>query len=283
MSQQEFPPAGSDNNILPKDEPFTVPTPVNAEKPASGSGDGAKKGCLFGMGCFSCGALGCLGIIVLMVLLGVGGYNWIMANIFSESPLDFPAVEVTAQEENAYKTKLAQFQKELESSSEGTATISLTPKEVNYLMQKSASKENLYLNLEIYDEDKLSLKASVPMENVNNKSGKKLFLNISFKGKVKIEDYDIMTQLDRMKIGKLDISDKNQLVGASDQIKEEVQSNEHYRKLPVKIKNFEVKDGKLIFEVKKKAKEDSISEPKDKEEGSVDDSTTSKPDADKTE
>lgn len=283
MSLNEFPPPGSENPILPKDEPFTVPTPANAEKPASGSTDSAKKGCLFGMGCFSCGALGCLGIIVLSVLLGVAGWNWFLTNILSETPLDFPAIEMSAQEESDYKTKIAEFQKRLETSSDGIATLTLTPKEVNYEMQKSASKDNLYLNIEIVDEDKLSAKISAPMEFSEKKGGKKMFINIGFKGKMKIEDYDIKTDLERMKIGKLDFSDKSQLEGASDKFKEEIQSNEHYRKLPVKIKNFEVKDGLLVFEIKKKAKEETVSEPKDSETESVDNSSTSKPDEDKTE
>ncbi len=283
MSLQDFPPAGADSPILPNEEPFKVPTPVNAEKPSSGSGDGAKKGCLFGMGCFSCGALGCLGLIVLSVLLMVAGWNWIVTNIFSETPLDFPVIEMTAQEEDAYKSKITEFQKKLETSSDGIATLSLTPKEVNYEMQKSASKENLYLNIEIVDEDKLSAKMSVPMEYSNKKSGKKMFLNISFKGKMKIEDYDIKADLERMKIGKLDISDKNQLEGASDSFQKELQSNENYRKLPAKIKKFEVKDGLLIFEIKKKAKEETVSEPKDSETEKVDDSSTSKPDEEKSE
>lgn len=285
MSLNEFPPTGPEKPILPQDEPYTVPTPANAEKPASGSGDGAKKGCLFGMGCFSCGALGCLGIIILMVLLGVGGWNWVINNIFSETPLEFTAVEMTAQEEQALKNKITDFQKELETNSDGIAILKLTPKEVNYEMQKSANKQDVYLNVEIVDEDKLSAKMSVPLENASAsaKGGKKYFINLSFRGKMKIEDYDIKADLDNMKIGKLDISDKKQLEGASESFQKELQSNENYRKLPAKIKSFEVKDGMLIFEIKKKAGEGTVSEPTGTETDKVDDSSTSTPDADATE
>lgn len=264
MSLNEFPPAGPDNHILPEDEPYAVPTPASPEKPAPGSDSGAKKGCLFGMGCFSCGALGCLGIVVLLALMGVAGWNWFVTNILSDSPLDFPAIEMTAKEEEEYKAKLADFQKQLESNTDKTATISLTPKELNYEIQKSASKENLYLNLEAIDEDKLAVKMSVPLEFPD----KKKFMNLSFKGKMKVDDYDIKAVLDRMKIGKLDISDKHQLEGASDSFSRELQTNENFRKLPVKIKNFEVKDGLLIFEVKKKTDEVKISEPTDTEKES---------------
>ena len=265
MPERGLPPTNEGNSVLPNDEPYKVPTPSTpGGSPPPVKDDGAKKSCLFGMSCIGCGALGCLGLIILMVVSAFGIFNWAMDNFFSDKPLDIPVVTLTDKENKELMAKTEQFRQKLDNKEEGISSIVFTPREINYLFQKESKGEDVMAYLDILKDEKLSAKMSIPLEMKKNQ--KKIFMNISFKGKIEIEDYDLKVQFDRLKFGKLDITGKKQLESASDSFKRELLSNEKYRTLPVKLKEFKIEDGKFFITVKKKDKTSSESTTEDSED-----------------
>jgi hypothetical protein len=212
------------------------------------------KGWLFGLGCVGCGIAGCLGSVLLVVLLFGGGIFWMMNNIFSQSPLDVPPVTITSAGEAALEGRLEKFQKELNRSPGKDVPISFTIEELNYQFQKTSEKTRLKMHLEDLGNDRIKFILSAPM---NQEQQSALFLNMSGEGKVSAANGKFDAQFDKLTIGKINIPEGEFMKGFSQGIAESVEKEEVYQKLPYKIQELKIKDGKIFLKFQMKGTGDA--------------------------
>jgi len=208
-----------------------------------------KKGFLFGMGCLGCGALGCLGVIIILAILTFVGFDYFNKNIISDKPLEMPAVTLNKEEQKNLDKRMKKFRNALKKESGEVVTLKMTAKEVNYLIQKRSNDPGA-VSIEPLDGDKLIIKMSIPLSE--EQRGPRKFVNFQFGGKFEVKDYDFNIQLERVQIGKFTMQGRKTLERASKDLSRDLPGKPEYTSLPVKIKNFKVKDKHLIMELKVK-------------------------------
>lgn len=259
-----------DNGNMDNNTPEILP-PDNAGQPGPGVPEGPppihegtspiqegppkeeskKKGCLFGMGCLGCGLLGCLGVFVLSIIGIVVGYRWFESTFTEEQPLEMPAVYLTEEEEKALGEKLRIIDEAVNAKEEKEISVSFTPKELNYQFQKLIGESDPKAYVEIDNNNIVAFKLSLPFENAQPKK----YLNIKGKGIFQVKDYDFNIKLDEADIGKMNIKTRDKLKDVSRALNTRIPQNPSYQRLPVKIKNLEVKDGVIKLDLKVKSEE----------------------------
>lgn len=231
--------------------PPGVETPSNpyggsAPEETQKSENGSKKTCLFGMSCVGCGALGCLGVIILFIGLFVAGVSWINNKLLADKPADLPPIYLNEKEEKLVEGKMAAFRTRLNKSGK-TATVSLSPKELNYWLQKNSDKNNASINLSPQDDGSIGFMLSGKVEG---QEGPPKYVNITGKGRIEIVDEFLKVNLDKMQLGKQDISNKDILKGISRNFTGHLGNYAEYKQLPIRIINFKFEDGKFSITMK---------------------------------
>lgn len=228
---------------MDKTEPEgTQPTPAGEDKP-----DSQKKGCLFGLGCAGIFMLGCLGAIVLTVIIFLGISYWFTNNIVSDKPLNIPEVYITEKEREHLDDKLTRLRTAIDNRTGETVHLKLNQKELSYLLQKSDKKGQARAHVLISSDDKLTFLFSAPFTKKES-----YFLNLSGKGKFEISNGDMLIELDRLKIGKFKFPRGEFLKSFSEGLSDSIPSSDQYQALPFIVKEMKVKDEIIDLKIKVK-------------------------------
>ncbi len=223
---------------------------LKSEKNSSSEG---KKGCLWGMGCFGCGILGCLGVIVAIILLFVGTTIWFKNNLLSETPLEIPRVYLAETEIKNLNKKLTDFRESIKSGESEEVSLQLTPKELNYLLQRNSKRGGAYISVD--DKDNISFIATIPAGSTTQE-GNTLYFNVKGKGRIAFEDEQPDIMLEKLSIGKLNITNKSFLRGFGEGFAEDFSKSEEYKSLPFVLKDLKVEKG--IFYIRVKVKKEKV-------------------------
>ena len=257
-----FTPNNDYSNPPTEDSPYTSP---RAEDTAGEKGK--KKGWMFGLGCVGCGLVGCLGSVVLLVVLFFGGIFWLTNNMLSKTPLEMPAAYLSEAKVTRLKQKMAEFDQKLNAEDPKKIELTLNEEEVNYLFQKDTEKSETRMHVDFKKDGVVDFKLSVPGSKTENNAGKtKLYLNITGEGKLKVDDGDYQADFTRLTIGKLKVPSGDFLKGFSQGMSKEIKTNETYKKMKYRIIKLEIdKDVvHLIVEPKGKVAIEAPSDSPDK-------------------
>lgn len=136
---------------------------------------GKRRGCFF---------YGCLTVLVLIVVTGVGAYffiQWLSGLIeqyTSEEPLKLPVVAVSAADLEKLEDRWETFERGMEAN-EAVEPLELTAKEINTLIQNDPEWKDLKgrLYVEIDEQDRVHGQVSIPLGDLDVGRLKGRYLN----------------------------------------------------------------------------------------------------------
>lgn len=203
----------------------------------------AKKGCLFGMGCAGCGMLGCLGVIILSVILLIAGVSWVKDNFISGSPLDIPSVYLTADEEEKLMEKVDHIRNTSHEEADDEITLELTADEINYFVQKRGDKAfNIYV--EVLENDSVNAKIS---SHINDDQ----YVNITGNAFLDIRDSQFMIKINSLTVGNYTFQNPKELQAVSQALNSNIPETHGYLSLSYIIKNLRVENGVFYMHLKR--------------------------------
>jgi len=149
------------------DTPPSLENPNQVNQPPVDSGGGGGK-CAAGCG------IGCLIVMILCVVLGIGGYFWAKGKLeervelfTSDTPVEIVAPEASQEQVDAVLTKFDEFAAAMETG-EGSKPLALYGEELNILLHNHENFEDFagMASVEIED-DLLRAQVSIDLEALN--------------------------------------------------------------------------------------------------------------------
>ncbi len=244
------------------DESNKPASPVNNE-PSSPSpraqdmenskGKQGKKGWMFGLGCAGCGLVGCLGSVVLLVVIIFGGIFWLSNNLLSSTPLDMPPAYLSEDQAEKLEEKMNRFDSKLKESDGEKVELTLTAEEFNYIFQKGSEESDTRMHVDFREDGSVKFMMSVPSEGAKQASeAGRMYLNIVGEGKISAKQGEFQTDFTQLSIGKLNVPGGEFLTGFSQGLAKEIDTNEVYQKLDFRVIDLEIDQEQIYLSVEKR-------------------------------
>lgn len=198
---------------------------------------------MFGLSCVGCGIVGCLGSIVLAVLLVIGGFWWVTNTFLSKEPIKAPPVNLSKAQAKELDRKLEEFRAKIKENPDKPVSLTLTDDQINYYFQEKTKNKNVRMYVKALKNDKLEFKISVPITPEQNSP---YYMNITGKGKIKVVDGRFASKFDSFKIGKFKPPIQQDF---DESMNRELDSNQYYRRVKYRLKSLKVEDGKLHMQI----------------------------------
>ncbi|MFP4498205.1 MAG: hypothetical protein ACLFQV_08335 [Vulcanimicrobiota bacterium] len=210
-----------------------------------------KSGLGAGLSCLGCGALGCVGIFVLSIILMILAGNWMKNNLVAEESMEIPDVYVSSTEKEQINEKLERFKAELKENKNKVVTLNLTPKEMNYILQKDMKVDDPVMYISVAEDGLTTFLFSIPFVAEGETLTSSQFVNASGSGFFGVENGKFITNFKDLTIGKVKLPAGDFLEGFSEGFAEEITTSEEYKNQPYRIENMNVTNENIKLEIKR--------------------------------
>ncbi len=203
----------------------------------------------------SCLLYGCLfaflGVVVLLVLAGVGGY-WFVKNqvalYTSETPADIPVVEVSEEEVTEIEERVDAFTKTIEEGKEPEDLV-LTAREINAMISKDENlRGKAYVAI---DEGQVTGQLSIPADKFPGGAGR--YFNASATFNVAFENETLTVTLSAATVNGKDVPDQFIEAMSRENLAKDLHNDPKIAETLSKFESVKVEDDKIILKPRRAA------------------------------
>jgi len=217
-----------------------------------------KKSSSFLRNCLGCVGIGFVSVIVLMIVLCGGSYWFIKNKALQEHPILVDSEQLQENDRIALEKKLQQYK----TSSATTNRLEFNANELTYLINKELRKAKDQSIKYKGDKEMFDIKA-VDVGLLNDEMNFKMslqfnkrYLNMEVLGKPRIVDNELIFDLRKLKLGKIEFSHGKFSHTMNRQIDQMVKTrltDLQYQTYVGYFEDISIKDGKLVIVAKKSA------------------------------
>jgi hypothetical protein len=211
-------------------------------------------------GCFF---YGCVTMLVLLLLGGVGTYfgvkyavNKIVNKYTDSKPLPLPRIEISDDQWKVLQDRVARFRTALDKREE-PFTLELSAQDLNVLFDREPTLKDFKNRFHVaIESNKLTGTISVPLDNIGWSRLQGRYLNGTAALKVSLKDGKLEVHMDSLSVNGQAVPEEVMAGFREQNLASDVDKQPENRDAIQKFERVEIKDGKIIIQIKPLEKKD---------------------------